>query len=304
MSIKILSSKPVVSTNIVLNTVNEMPIIGLGTYRVKGDGQINNVLEAAFEAGYRAIDTAQEYGNEESIGKALKVLLPKFNLKREDIFITSKLGPQHNGNSEAVQSLVTNTLKDLGTNYLDLFLIHWPGTFGLANSSPEQAVNRHKLWRALIALYDPKNGPLKAIGVSNYTANHLTDLIQNVPEVIPAVNQVEFSPHWLQPHELISVCSQHKIALQAYASLGSTSDNPLVKDTTLAEIAKKHGVSPVQVLLRWGLQKNFLIIPKSVTPARIAQNIALDFQLSKEEEKAIDDIPNKQKYCWNPEEIA
>ncbi|KAL1462455.1 hypothetical protein WDU94_014289 [Cyamophila willieti] len=303
MSSKIVSSKPVANTNIVLNTGNEMPVIGLGTYRIKGDGLINTVLEAALEAGYRSIDTAQAYGNEESIGKALKVLLPKFNLERKDIFITSKLAPQNNGNPDQVQSLVTNTLNDLGTDYLDLFLIHWPGTFGLDNSSSEQAVNRHNLWNALSEMYDPENGPLKAIGVSNYTTNHLIDLMR-ATTIIPAVNQVEFSPHWLQPKELISVCSTHKIALQAYASLGSSSDNPLIKDPTLAEIAKKHGVSPVQMLLRWGLQKNFLIIPKSITPARIVQNISLDFELSNEEVQKIDAIPNKQKYCWNPEEIA
>ncbi|KAI5709790.1 hypothetical protein M8J76_003110 [Diaphorina citri] len=295
--------KSVASTTVVLNNGKEMPVIGLGTYRVRGDSTIHTAIEAAFAAGYRAIDTAQEYGNEASIGRALKVLLPKFNLKREDIFITSKLSPQYNGNADQVKSLVAQTLKDLGTTYLDLFLIHWPGTFGVDSSSPQQISNRHTLWNALTELYNPNNGPLKSIGVSNYTAKHLVNLIQN-SKVVPAVNQVEFHPHFLQPQELIDVCNQNKIALQAYASLGSTSSNPLIADSTLAQIAKVHSVSPAQVLLRWALQENFLIIPKSVTPERIVQNIALDFELSPEEVKAIENIPNKQKYCWNPDKIA
>lgn len=300
---KIVSSaKSVSGTNVVLNNGKDMPVIGLGTYRVRGDSTIHTVIEAAFAGGYRAIDTAQEYGNEASIGKALKILLPKFNLERKDIFITSKLSPSKNGNPDQVKPLVAQTLKDLGTTYLDLFLIHWPGTFGLDSSSPEQRTNRHKLWNALIELYDPINGPLKSIGVSNYTAKHLVDLIKNC-KVVPAVNQVEFHPHFLQPQDLIDVCSQNKIALQAYASLGSVSSNPLIQEPSLQLIAKQHSVSPAQVLLRWALQENFLIIPKSVTPERIAQNIALDFELSADEVKTIENIPNKQKYCWNPDKI-
>ncbi|GFG29969.1 hypothetical protein Cfor_11754 [Coptotermes formosanus] len=169
-----------------LNTGQKMPVVGLGTYRIHGQSVIHRVIEAGLKNGYRAFDTAAVYRNEEAIGLALQTLLPKFNLSRGDIFLTTKLDPSDHGEGKTTKAVRTS-LRKLGTSYLDLYLIHWPGVAGLPVYSPDNAVIRSNTWRELVTLHH--QGVLRAIGTSNYTVRHLRELTANSHGVIPAVNQ-------------------------------------------------------------------------------------------------------------------
>jgi len=216
-----------------------MPRIGLGTWEVLGEKTIHEVVDAALGAGYRFIDTAQVYGNEKAIGNALKELLPKYNLTREDIFITTKLSPANQGKGSCEKSVLTS-LENLQTDYIDLLLIHWPGSSKLRHNDERNRERRHESWQVLEGLCNSKI--LRSIGVSNFTVQHLKELLE-VARVSPAVNQCEYHPHYYQP-DLVKFCEHSNIHFQAYSSFGSAdlraeippSLGPLPRDVGAAEI--------------------------------------------------------------------
>ncbi|GLH03623.1 Aldo-keto reductase AKR2E4 [Gryllus bimaculatus] len=281
----------------------KLPPAGLemGTFRVTGGNNIYRCIEAALKTGYRLIDTAAVYNNEEDIGKALAELLPKFNLKREDIFITSKLyvgsvAPSDLRHDKVEKAVMTSCTK-LGTSYLDLYLIHWPGAAGVPGTDSINATLRSGVWAALTKLY--QKNIVHAIGVSNYTVDHLKKLLSNDYGVKPAVNQVEIHPHYRQP-ELTAFCKEHNIYVQAYCSLGGSGQDALMKDPSVEAIARTLQRPAAQILLRWALQNNLLIIPKSLSPDRIRSNIELDFTIPEQEMKVLNNMSHQHKYAWDP----
>lgn len=292
-------SVKVLDTSINLNNGLKMPILGVGTYKIRGDEQIFNVIDNALNAGYRSFDTAAVYGNESAIGIALKSLLPKYGLTREDIFITSKLAPKDQGSLKVI-SAVENSLKCLCSEYIDLYLIHWPGAGNLDVNKEENRTLRRESWEGLVSLYE--KGKLKAIGVSNYTHRHLADLL-SCSAVPPAVNQVEFHPYFHQPEELLNLCGEHNILLQAYCSFGGTGVIDLLQDEVVVGISRKLAVKPSQVLLRWALQCGYAIIPKTVHGGRMKENTELDFVIPEEDMLQINNLSHRRKFAWDPESV-
>ncbi|CAK9298342.1 unnamed protein product [Gordionus sp. m RMFG-2023] len=287
-----------------LNTGHSMPIIGLGTYLIKDKDTIMEVVRASLESGYRAFDTAELYENEHHLGEAFEKFLPQFKLKREDIFITSKLATNNQG-AEKAPKAIQETLDNLRTPYLDLFLIHWPGVQDLNEDDPQNREIRTQSWKCMEQAH--LNGKLRAIGVSNYTVKHLNEMLDpNSPyhcKVVPAVNQVEFHPYLYQK-ELLEYCNQKGIRLEAYSSLGSQKSQDLLKDEKVALIAKNHGKSVAQVLLRWAVQHEIIIIPKSSKADRVKDNIKIfDFELSSQDMETLDGLNKNLRYSWDPSKV-
>ena len=276
------------------------PQIQFGTFRIKTEEDVFNSVTTALNAGYRAFDTASVYRNHGKIAKTFKQVLPKLNLTRKDIFITSKLAPKDHG-TEKSEAAIKNILNDLDVDYLDLFLIHWPGVQRLDVTDPLNRELRQESWRVLEKFYNL--GKFKAIGISNYTLSHMQELLSHC-QIVPHVIQLELHPHYQQT-ELVQYCQQNNIHVQAYSSLGQAgAESPLYQEDIIKNIAELLSVTPAQVLLRWGLQKGYTIMPKSVTPGRIKENIDINhFKLSIEQMNLIDSLENGQKYTWNPETI-
>lgn len=285
-----------------LNSGHEMPVITLGTYQITGRPQILETLDAAFKAGYRSIDTAAVYRNEQEIGYALRQLLPKHGLKREDIFITTKLAPSDHGDELRVTQAVTTSLQYLGISYIDLYLIHWPGAAGYSPSDPCNYTFRTNTWKHLIKLYNEGKGIIRSIGVSNFTVGHLSQLLRDT-SIIPAVNQVEFHPHFQQSKELTNIAKKNGIILQAYSPLGGTANPCLLKDPIVSHVAHSNKITPGQTLLRYALQRGYAVVPKSVTPSRIEENSRLEKELSQEDINTLNNIGRRDKYAWNPEPV-
>ncbi|XP_054851155.1 glyoxal reductase-like [Eublepharis macularius] len=280
-----------------LNTGAPMPLLGLGTYRLKDREMVRLSLNAALENGYRLVDTAAVYGNEAAIASALRELLPRYGLRREDIFLTSKLSPRDHGEG-AAEAACLHSLQELGCDYLDLYLIHWPGTQGRPQEDKGNKEHRQQSWRALERLYE--SGKLRAIGVSNYTVEHLQELLMSC-RVPPAVLQVEFHPELAQS-ELLDFCRQKGIHLQAYSSLGT---GPLVGRPEVVKIAGRQRCTPAQVLLRWALQQGVSVIPKSASPARVAENSQLwGWSLTQMEMEELSALDCGKHYCWDPSGVA
>lgn len=281
-----------------LHSGDLMPMVGFGTYLVRGDDLIKTTLDYALGAGYRLIDSAAVYGNEESIGKALKELLPKHNLTRKDIFITSKLGPSDQG--EGAYSALQKSLNNLDCGYLDLYLIHWPGAHGIKSEAKNNSVLRDESWQQMVK--GVKNGLVRNIGVSNYNVNHMKQLLNNNHGIKPAVNQVEWHPHYHQD-DLQELLKKEGILLQTYSSLGGSNNPNLLIDPEVVKIATKLERSPAQVLLRWALQQNLAIIPKARSKKHIEDNINLDFTIPEEDMKILSSF-KQMKYAWDPDTIA
>jgi diketogulonate reductase-like aldo/keto reductase len=264
--------------DIKLNDGNAIPQIGFGLWKNKDAQEFAVAFEAAAKAGYRHFDSAQAYDNEHLLGKAWQ----KAGLKREDIFITTKIMVQHFGYNRA-KSTFAESIEKLQTDYVDLLLLHFP-----------VPVLRKKTWQALEEIQAA--GQAKSIGVSNYTIRHLEEM-KEYAKVTPAVNQVELHVFLQQP-ELIKYCQDNGIAVEAYSPIAHAKamDNEVV-----AKIAAKHGKSYAQVMLRWCLQKDLIILPKSVTPSRIQENIEVfDFELDGDDIAELAQQDQDLRTCWSP----
>ncbi|KAM3968525.1 putative oxidoreductase YtbE [Aphomia sociella] len=281
-----------------------MPAVGLGTYRIRRADVIMNTVDYALDAGYRMFDTAAVYGNEYHLKDAFQTLLPKYGLEREDIFITTKLSPSDHGSREVTERAYRKSLENLGLEYVDLYLIHFPGTSRIPSDDVLNIKIRNQTWAGLAKLYD--EGLVKAIGVSNFTVRHLREIMSTNHGVVPTVNQVEWHPYYYQS-DLLEYCKTNNIVLQAYCSFGGTSsaNMSLMQDPAVKNIAKKLNVTCAQVLLKWALQQGVAVIPKSTNPDRIRENISLKFKIPEEDIKALNALGKHMiKYAWDPNPVA
>ncbi|KAH9500850.1 hypothetical protein Btru_073159 [Bulinus truncatus] len=288
------------SRTVSLLSGQQMPIIGFGTYKIQGYDIIFRAIDAALGAGYRSIDTASVYRNEADIGKALKILLPKYNLQRKDVFITSKLGPSEQGKDTAKAALLSS-IERLDCDYLDLYLIHWPGTSKFQPGDERNKQLRKESWLDMEDVF--KQGKVKSLGISNYLSKHIEELLQFC-SVKPSVLQTEYHPHLIQS-DVKATCDKHNIHLQAYSSLGTTSSDQLLTDPKVLEIAHQTHKSPAQVLLRWAVQQGIGVLPKSTNPDHIKDNIDIfSFSLTEEQMDTLTKLNKEFHYCWDPSKIA
>ncbi|MFG3546165.1 aldo/keto reductase [Streptomyces sp. NPDC047725] len=265
---------------IILNNGVEMPQLGFGVWQVPDD-EAEKAVAAALEAGYRSIDTAAIYGNEEGTGKAVAAS----GVAREDLFVTTKLWNSDQGYDSTLRAFDTS-LDKLGLDYVDLYLIHWP------LPSKDRYVDTYKAFEKLYS-----DGRVRAIGVSNFLPEHLERLIGET-SVVPAVNQIELHPH-LQQHAAREYHAEQGIATEAWSPLGS--GKGILEIPAIVAIAQKHNRTPAQVVLRWHLQSGNVVIPKSVTPSRIQENIAVfDFALDTEDLAAISALNEDRRLGPDP----
>ena len=289
-----------ISARIKLNDGGAIPQLGLGVWQIPAGRKCEAAVLAAFEAGYRHIDTASFYGNEESVGAAVKTS----GTSREEIFVTTKLWNSDHGSPERA---LETSLRKLKLEYVDLYLIHYP--------VPE----RRQSWRALEMV--KQQGKARSIGVSNFTVKHLTELIAET-ETVPAVNQVEFHPYLYQ-RELLNFCVAQGIVIEAYCPL---TQGQRLNDPKLIAVAKKYPTaspqtparrtklpfmsrvsgdygtkSTAQILIRWALQHHLVVIPKSANPSRIHENAdVFDFEITEEDMRTLDDFNENLRTCWDP----
>ena len=257
----------------------EMPIFGLGVYKMTDPQETIEAITKALQVGYRAIDTASLYYNEEQVGEAIR----HSGVAREDLFVTTKLWNSDQGYDNTLKAFETS-LKKLNMDYVDLYLTHWP----VEGKYPDT-------YRAIERLYEEKL--IRVPGVSNHHAHHLEQLLRsaNVP---PMVNQVEAHPY-LSQEPLRAFCREHQIAVTAWSPLGR---GGVLQDETIIKTAEKYGKSAAQVVLRWHLQHNIMVIPKSVTPSRIEENANIfDFVLSSEDMTVIDGLNRNQRFGKDPD---
>lgn len=264
--------------NIKLRNDVEIPTLGFGTWQVSdGDEAYNSVLHA-LRSGYTHIDTAAAYGNEESVGKAIK----DSKIEREKLFVTTKLWNDVRGYDETINAF-NESLEKLGLDYIDLYLIHWPNPVKYRNNYIE--MNRES-YRAMEDLY--KQGKIKAIGVSNFLVHHLEELMETC-SIIPMVNQIRLFPG-LRQDEVIEYCNKYDIKIEAYSPFGT---GKIFEVEELKVLANKYQKSIAQICLRYSLEKGYIPLPKSVTPSRIESNIdVFDFKLDKEDIELLDNLPN------------
>jgi diketogulonate reductase-like aldo/keto reductase len=268
-----------IDRTVTLNNGVKIPILGLGVWKMAEGEETEDAVKWALESGYRHIDTAQFYGNEKSVGKAIR----ESGINRCDIFVTTKLEIGRFGYQNALEAFA-DSFEKLDLGYVDLFLLHFPVEKLMLES-----------WRALEEIL--KSERVKAIGVSNFTVDHLSELIDNF-EIVPVVNQVEFSPYLYQ-RELHEFCINSAIQLEAYSPL---TQGKMLKDPKLVEIAQRYSKSTAQVLIRWFLQHDIVVIPKSSNKERIKQNgDVFDFEISIEDMKSLDGFNLNMRNSWNPE---
>ena len=259
----------------------EIPILGFGTYKIEDDATALNSVRKAIKAGYRHIDTASFYKNEENVGNGINEGLKFTGLKREDIFITTKVWNTEQGYENTLHAF-NNSLQRLNMDYVDLYLIHWPVTKDYADTWQSRI---KETWKAMEKLYN--EGKIRAIGVSNFLVHHLEELILGC-EIKPMVNQIEFHPGHNQK-ETIKFCKKHEIVVEAWSPLGR---GVILENEFLSEIAKKYNRTIAQICLRWIIQQDIVALPKSVTWERIKSNFEVfDFKLSQED---MDKITNME----------
>jgi len=266
-----------------LNDGVKMPQLGLGVFKVS-DEEVKTSVEKALEVGYRAFDTAAYYCNEQSLGEVLR----NSEVPREELFITSKVWNGDQGYDKTIKAF-EKSLENLGTDYIDLYLVHWPcPDFDLYIDT----------FKALEQMQ--KEGKVKSIGVSNFHIEHLERLMKEC-DVKPVLNQVECHPYF-QQKELKDFCEKHDIRIEAWAPL-MQGGKPL-EDQTIKAIGETHGKTAAQVIIRWHVQEGTIVIPKSVTPARIEENInVFDFELSEDEMKQIAQLDRGERKGADPDNM-
>ncbi|KAG0059206.1 aldo/keto reductase [Linnemannia elongata] len=269
-------------SSIKLSSGHSIPRLGLGVYQAEEGRETENAVLWALQAGYRHIDTATIYGNEKSVGNAIR----KSGIPRNEIFVTTKLTEDDQG-YETTLAACTLSLKKLGLDYIDLYLIHSP----LCGSEL-----RLQSWKAMEKLH--ADGKVKSIGVSNYGVHHLKELLDDPDVTIrPAVNQIEVHP-WLTRTDIVSFCKKNNIAVESYSPLVQAHK---LRDPTLNKIASTHSKTPAQVLIRWNLQRGNIVIPKSSKKERIIENAdVFGFELSEEEVEELAALNENYVTEWDP----
>ncbi|WP_308992171.1 aldo/keto reductase [Mariniflexile litorale] len=261
-----------------LNNGLKMPWLGFGVYQIEDGNEVQNAVSSALKLGYRSIDTATVYGNEIGVGKAIK----ESGIPREDIFLTTKVWNDDQRKNRTLAAF-QESLKRLDTDYVDLYLIHWP-----------VAGCYQKTWKVMEEIY--KSGRAKAIGVSNFLVPHLQDIL-NLNTIVPSINQMEFHPYLVQP-ELLNFCQNHHIQMEAWSPL---MQGHIVDVPTVQNIAKKYKKTPAQIVLRWDLQHEVITIPKSANPNRIIENTQIfDFELSQTEMEELDALDQSKRFGPDP----
>ena len=268
----------------------EIPCIGFGTWQaLNGEVAVSSVL-SAIKSGYRHIDTAQGYGNEESVGIAVK----KSGVARNELFITSKLRNSEHG-YEKTMAAFEGTMKKLDMDYLDLFLIHWPNPLAFRNNWQESNVGT---WQAFEELYN--SGRIRAIGISNFRQHHFNELMKTAA-IAPMVNQIRLCPGDTQD-EVVEYSRSQNMLLEAYSPLGN---GKIFEVPEMKVLSKKYNKSIAQICIRWSLQRGYLPLPKSVTPERIKENTEVfDFELETTDVQLIADLKGCVGYSFDPDNLT
>jgi len=263
----------------VLNNGVKMPWLGFGVFKVPDGQVVEDAIRKALEAGYRSLDTAAIYGNERGVGNAMAAS----GIPRGEIFLTTKVW-NDDQRAGRVMEAFEESLALLGTDYVDLYLIHWP------------VRGRYKeTWTVLEEIY--RSGRARAIGVSNFLVHHLEDLLADA-EVVPAVDQVEFHPRLLQP-DLLKFCREHGVQMEAWSPL---MQGQIISEPRVQQLAAKYGRTPAQIVLRWDLQHGVVTIPKSVRAERIVENSQIfDFELAPEDVAALDALDENRRVGSHPD---
>ncbi|KUF42009.1 oxidoreductase [Myroides marinus] len=273
----------------ILNNGVDIPDLGFGTWKALEGEQAESAVLCALATGYRHIDTASFYKNEKSIGRAIA----KSGVAREDLFVTTKLWNEDRGYEQTLKAFELS-LSNLGLEYLDLYLIHWPATAHQFDNWKE--INADT-WRALEYLY--KEGKVKAIGVSNFYTHHLEALLETA-EIRPMINQIEFHPGFTQS-EVVDYCKEESILIEAWSPIGRGN---ILNNEILVHIALKYGVTVPQLVLKWIIQKGHLPMPKSVTPERIKENFDIKkIIISEDDVVVIDNLPYIGASGLNPDQV-
>ena len=259
-----------------LNNGIEMPQIGFGVWKIPFN-QTAKVVTDAIKNHYRLIDTAKQYGNEEQVGQGIK----DSGIERKQLFLTTKIFNGDQGDFDKLRNAFNEQLKKLGTDHVDLLLLHWP------------VFNKYiESWRALEAIYN--DGQARAIGVCNFDVDHLQNLMDHA-NIMPMVNQIEFNPRIHQP-DTVAFCQDNHIQLEAWSPLGN---GQLLSSPVISKIAKEHGKTPAQVIIRWELQQGFIVIPKSIHEERMRENRDVyDFELDADEMEAIAMLDEEKHSIW------
>lgn len=268
-------------TRLALDDGSEIPLFGFGTYQIANGGSCYRAVRHALDIGYRHIDTAAFYGNEEDVGRAVR----DSGIARGEIYVTTKLWNSDQGYESALRAF-DRSMQCLKLDYVDLYLIHWP-----------EPGKRRDSWRALTEIR--RSGRCRSIGVSNYTIRHLEELLRE-SDVVPVNNQVEFSP-FLYQKKLLDFCVGKGITLTAYCPL---THGDKLDHRTVVDIGRRHGKTAAQVLLRWVLQHGVIAIPKSARKERITENAALyDFELTPDEMSRLDALDENYRTSWDPTRV-